>query len=344
MTGNQFKYGYVDISWILNRNTFAIAARNETYSHSDIVKMTIQSTAKWLREFISVDKLVFFKDTWDPDLKGYFRTAMTRELGGDYKGTRVYMTPELLEEMKASPDVTPEEIKKAEKELYLNQMKNKAKWALVGGDLGKVLGIETIAVQGWEFDDLATLASHTLGAELKEGDKPSVIITKDSDLLYSTSPGCALWIPPLGQKPSRLVTYEQACAEYLPPQFHGRLSLYKYKAMADSTGAVGHNDMSRTVIPGIDVNTAIEKILTGDTSVLTNPELFKKQYETFNIWNFPRLEEARRHITENLPVIGRIGSIPEFHTFCDKNGISGISDRYFTEFVGRFDSKLFSGR
>ena len=105
---NQFSIGYVDLSWILSRNSFAVAARNENFTASDIVKMTIQSLSKWLRLGLSVDKLIFFRDTWDSSLKGYIRTAKLREAGAalEYKGTRRYMTEDLLEEIRSNPEST----------------------------------------------------------------------------------------------------------------------------------------------------------------------------------------------------------------------------------------------
>ena len=73
-------------------------------------------------------------------------------------------------------------------------------------------------------------------------------------------------------------------------------------------------------------------------------ELFKKQVETFDVSKYPRFEEAKRQITDILPTAGKLGTIPEFHAFCDKYGITKISDRYFIEFISRFNPDLYSGR
>lgn len=340
MVINQFRYGFLDLSWILSRNSYAIAARNETYTAQDIVRMTIQTISKFSKDLgLSVDKIFLVKDTWDSSLKGYIRTAMLREAGApvEYKGDRRYMTAELLREIKSDPNSTKEDIEKAEKEYYFNETKNKAKWILVN-DLGK-LGLTTLSVPGFEFDDWGVIASHLL----YDSDKPSVIISRDSDLIYSTSPKCFLWQPPLSSKPQKLITYDEAYNEYLPDRFKNRLGLYQYFALSNSTGVVGHNNMSRTLALGKDVDDAIEKaVFGGDFSDFDNPELFMKQYKSFDVWSFPRVEEVKRIITDCIGSIGHLGSIEEFHNFCMKNGIDGISDRYYSEFISHFDPKLFS--
>ena len=89
---------------------------------------------------------------------------------------------------------------------------------------------------------------------------------------------------------------------------------------------------------------AIFQVINGDYSNIENLELFKKQYNSFDITKYPRFEEAKRLITDVLPTCGKLGSIPEFHTFCDKHGIQDISDRYFTDFISRFDPKLYCER
>lgn len=340
MSKNKFKFGCVDLSWVIARNSFAIASRNEVYTSGDIIKMTIQTLNKFSRDLgLSVDKLIFFRDTWDKETQGYFRTNMIRKAGGtEYKGTRVYMTDELLENIKSDPNSTEEDIKKAEKEYYFNKTKNQAKWALIG-EFGK-LGIPTVSVPGYEFDDLATLMSFLLCDQ----DKPNVIITKDSDLIYSTSPNCYLWQPPLSKTPQKLTSYSEAYQNYLPDQFKGRLGLYEYFSMQQATGAVGHNDMNLTIAEGVDADQAIEEALNGDFSNFTNKDLFITQYKTFNLGNLPRFEEAKKIITENLGIIGNIGSLQDFHNFCDKHSITGISDRYYSEFINRFDFKLFNER
>lgn len=338
MVINKFSKGFVDLSWILARNSWAISARNETYTAADIVKMTFQSLAKWIREKgLSVDKLLFFKDTWDTTYKGYYRTYLLRQAGSitEYKGDRQYMTWGLLEEIKNNPESTEEDIKKAEKEYFFNKTKNEAKNILIG-ELGN-FGISTISVPGFEFDDLCTVASHLL----YNSEKPNVIVAKDSDLIYSTSPKCFLWQPPLSSKPEKLITYDEAYNEYLPDRFKGKLSLYQYFAMTNATGSIGHNYIGRTLKEGVEIDDAIERVLNNDFSDFTDPELFMKQYKCFDIWSFPRIDEVKRLITECIDSIGHIGTSEEFLKFCEKYNISGISERYYSEFTSHFDKRMF---
>ena len=335
---NQFHLGYVDLSWILSRNCFAISSRNDNFTSADVVTMTIQTLAKFSNSLgLTCDKLLLFRDTWDSSMKGYIRTHMLREAGApvDYKGDRKYMTKWRFEEIKNDPNSTEEDIKKAEKELHFNEVKNESKNILIN-ELGK-FGISTISVPGYEFDDLATIASHLL----YNAEKPSVIISRDSDLLYSTSPSCYVWQPPLSNKPPRLVSYEEAYNELLPDRFKGKLQLYQYFGLSNATGAIGHNNMSRTLADGKKVDDAIEKALTGDLSDFSNPELFKKQYESFDVWKFPKIDEVKRIVTDCLHKVGHLGSINEFKEFCTKYGITKISDRYYSDFINKFDPKLF---
>ena len=338
MIRNQFHLGYVDLSWILSRNCFAISAREEKYDASDVVTMTIQTLAKFSNSLgLTCDKLLLFRDTWDPELKGYIRTHMLKEAGAPvgYKGDRKYMTEWLFEEIKSDPNSTEEDIKKADKELHFNKVKNESKNILIN-ELGR-FGLSTIGVPGYEFDDLATIASHLL----YDAEKPSVIITKDSDLLYSTSPKCAVWQPPLSSKPPKLITYDEAYNDLLPDRFKGKLSLYQYFGLSNATGAIGHNNMSRTLKDGKNIDDALEKAMGGDYSDFSDPELFKAQYKSFDVWNFPRIDEVKTIITEQLHKVGHLGSVSEFKEFCNRHRIHKISDRYYTEFINKFDPKLF---
>jgi NADPH-dependent 7-cyano-7-deazaguanine reductase QueF-like protein len=84
--------------------------------------------------------------------------------------------------------------------------------------------------------------------------------------------------------------------------------------------------------------------MDGDYSNLSDPELFKLQFNSFDVTKFPEFEETKRLITDLFGTSGRLGSLSEFHEFCDKYKITGISDRYFTDFISTFDSKLYCER
>lgn len=334
---NRYKFALVDMSYVLMRNMFAIRGSKGVgeYHEGEVIRITIQTMNKIARDFgITADKVIFVYDKWDKEIGGYFRTHI---LKGEYKSTRVYMTEQLLEEYRADETKTAEEIKKAEEDLYFNNVKYKAKWGMVR-DL-KNIGIPCLGLDGWEFDDLAYLASCVLYGT---SDKPSVIITKDSDLLYSLSPQMDYFrIPVKGSEP-KVVTYDEMW-QTIPDSLKGSLSLYQYKSYLDSLGE-GHNDMTKTMKEGAKADETILQILKGDYSNVEDVELLERQLSTFDIEKFPRFNEALRIVNELFGTAGRLGSVQDFRAFCDKYKVDGISDRYFTEFVSRFDTKLFTER
>ena len=338
MIGNIYKYGLIDMSYLLSRNVFACARKGAgNFDAGDVIKMTMQTLNKLPRDFgVTVDKYILIRDTWAKEYGGYYRTHL---LGGKYKDSRVYMTDEMVEEMKKDPTKTEEEINKAIEEAYINKVKLEAKKGLMY-ELSK-FGIPCVGVSGWEFDDIAWLASCML---YREGGKKSIIITKDSDLQYSLSPTMDYFRIPTGGSEPEIITYDQMY-EKIPHSLRGRVSLYQYKSFLDSLGE-GHNDMRRSKIQGVDPVVAIEHILGGDYSDLEDYDLFVKQYSTFSVEKFPRLEEAKHIISEQLGSLGRLGSFEEFDSFCDKFGLKEDQyfkkEKFFSQFINRFDPKYFS--
>lgn len=333
MIANKYKYGLIDLSYLLSRNTFA-AARGKgvgEFTSGDIVKMTIQTLNKISRDYgVTVDKYVFVRDTWAKEYGGYYRTYL---LKGLYKDSREYMTRELLEKIKQDPTKTPEEIQKAELDHYTNEVKSLAKKALIE-DMWK-FGVPNISVPGWEFDDLAYLAG---GLLYEKDDKPSILITKDSDLLYSLTPKLDYFKIPTGGSEPKIITYHDMYQE-LPKELEGRISLYQYKSILDSLGE-GHNDMRSTKVPGSNGIEAVLRIVNGDYSLVEDRLTFEKQLETFNIGRFPRFNEAKGAILDQLDNIGELCSVTEFKSFCDRLKMT-ISDSYFSQFINRFDPKLY---
>lgn len=335
MIGNKYKYGLIDMSYVLSRNVFAASRGKKPgeFTAGDVIKMTIQTLNKLPRDFgITVDKYILLRDTWDKSYGGYYRTYL---LKGLYKSTREYITEEKVSEMRKDPTKTEKEIEEAELKAYINKVKSEAKWGMIK-EL-KNFGIPCLGVEGWEYDDLAYLASCMLYGQ---GNKPSVIITKDSDLQYALSPMMDYFKIPTGGSEPQIITYDEMYAQ-IPDSIKGKVSLYEYKALLDSIGE-GHNDMTKTKVDRANVIETIEKILREDYSNIENLEVFSRQYNSFKIEKFPKLQEAQRLIQEQLDKVGKLGGLDEFKNFCTSYGISGISDRYFTEFINRFDTKLFS--
>ena len=295
MISNKYLYGLIDLSYIIARNLYVISKDKKVneFSAGDLIRITIQSLNKFLRDYgLSCDKFVMIYDRWDSAVGGYYGGSLIRPYV-QYKGTRKYMNEQLLEEIRSNPDSTQEEIEKAELEFYTNQVKTKAKYGMID-DL-KNIGVPCIGVPGWEYDNLVYLFAGLMYG--KTGGKKSVIITKDSDLMYYT----------------------------------------------DSLGE-GHNDMLKTKRPYADVTDTILQILKGDYMGIEVDKIdaFKAQLMSFDISQYPRFEEACNLITNYLPGAGHYGTIDDFHKFCIKHGVSGISDKYYSEFIARFDQKLFT--
>lgn len=339
MIGNKYRYGLVDLSYLLTRNLYACARgkKPEEYNPGDVVRMTMQTLNKCSRDYnITVDKYVFLKDTWSKTYKGYFRTAI---LKGLYKDSRSFMDDEKFKKIKSDPNSTQDDIDEAWAELCLNKCKQKAKNILVY-EFGK-FGVPCIGVDGFEFDDLATIASF----HLYNDDKPSVIITKDSDLKWSTSPQVDWFRIPTGGSNPETITYDQVYSE-MPEIFKNHnIMPYQYNAVMNAIGE-SHNDMRRTRLEHADpIETAAKILIYNDYSNIDPSmlETFENQRRSYDLNSFPFFDVAKNKIIYEMPVTGRLGSLEEFHKFCEKNNITGISDKYFNDFISKFDQKLFTG-
>lgn len=342
MIGNKYKYGICDLSYILSRSNFSYTAHitnPDDFNPGDVVKSFIQTLNKCARDFdVTCDKYILFKDTWSKEYKGYYRTKL---LGGNYKDSRVYVTDEIYNQIKSDPNSSQEEIDKTYRELCVNKCKNKAKNIIVY-ELGK-FGIPCISVDSLEYDDLATLTSFYLSSHPQ--DKPSVFITKDSDLKWSTSPSVNWFaIPKSGSKPETY-TFESVYNEMPEILRNSGIAPYNYNAVRNALGD-SHNDMRRTKKDGVNsIEASIRILLRGDYSDI-NPEfmeVFENQRKSYDLPSFPKYDEAMDKIINVLPVTGRLGSLDEFHDFCKNSNITGISDRYFNEFIGRLDKTLYTG-
>lgn len=339
MIGNRFNYAFIDGSWVLTRNLW-IATKDKKpgeMNPGDVCRITIQTIAKMYKDWeCSADKPILIFDEWNKDINGYIRSWMIKDYV-QYKGSRKWMTQQLLEEMKADPNVTPEEIEKAEHELAVNKCKFEAKKIMK--EEFKKIGIPYFSYPGYEYDDIATLASFGLHGK---SEKPNVIVTKDSDLSWSLCPSCVQFLPPVSGKEPRFITYEEMYKKVPQVLLDNGVSLYWYHAYCDSLGVTGHNDNLKTIKTGYDGTQAILEILRGDMSSLKNPDAFKAQMYSFDLSNFPDLDKVQSMILNDFGTAGHISSIPEFKTFCTKNRIEGISDTYYMAFSSRLDQKLFT--
>ncbi len=341
MISNKYLYGLIDLSYVLSKNIWVISRDKKIneFSPGDVIRMTIQGFNKFARDFgITCDKYVAIYDRWDSSVGGYFGGSLIKPYV-QYKGTRRYMNEQLLEEIRSNPESTQEEIEKAELELYTNQVKTKAKYAMID-DL-KNIGVPCIGVPGWEYDNLVYLFAGLMFG--RTAGKKSVIITKDSDLMYSTTPELDFFKVSTGGSEPKIITYDEMYYTIPEPIRNQGISLYQYRAYTDALGE-GHNDMLKTKRPHADVTQTILQILKGDYMGIEVDKIdaFKAQLMSFDISQYPRFSEASDMILNYLPGAGHYGSIDDFHKFCVKHGVSGISDKYYTDFISRFDQKMFS--
>ena len=335
---NKYQYLLVDLSLLLSRNVFACSRGKEVgeYTSGEVVKMTIQTLNKIARDYgVTSDKIILLADTWDPELGGYYRTWL---LGGNYKDSRTWMTPEKFKEILETPGVTSGEIEKAEKELYQNQVKQEAKQILK--EEAKKIGLPCIGIPGLEYDDLCYIISSLLYSS--GATKKSIIVTKDSDCMYCTSPVVDYFRLPVGGSSPEIKTYTDIYTTLVPEELREKgVSLYSYKSIWDSLDG-GHNDLRKTRLPRTNLVDVISGILVGDYSGVKDPDLFNRQLQTFQLDSFPMINQAVQEVSMKLPTVGHLGSIQEFHDFCDSHGISGISDKYYNAFITRFSQKLFT--
>ena len=303
----------------------------------DVCRMTIQTVSKMYKDWgCPGDKPIFIWDEWNRDLgQGYYRTFLIRDFVA-YKGSRKFVTQKMIDEMKLDPNITEEEIAKAEHELASSKCKQEAKKIMK--EEFKKIGIPCFSMRGWEADDIMSMSSFML---LDTG-KPNCIVTKDSDLSYSLSPNTCQFLVPTRGKDPEFVYYDNMYYK-IPQELRDRgMTLYMYHAFCDSLGITGHNDNLKTIKKGVDGTKAILKIMDGDMSDVDNIPAFEAQMRSFDLSNFPYLDEVQRMIIDDFPKIGHIGSLSEFHAFCVKNGISGISDNYYTSFTDHLEQKLYS--
>lgn len=307
--------------------------------------MSIQTINKIGRDYgVTADKYVLAFDSWDSQYSGYYRTYLLEQAGVVYKSSRKFPTVKGLIELSESPDVTKEEVEKYAYELYANQQQIEAKKVLKS--LGRI-GIPSIWTESLEFDDLAYMAGVVMG----KSEKPSVIVTKDSDLAYSVTPELEYFRLPTGGSKPETLTYEQMW-DTVPGDVKPVLEqivnsgndfgspLYLYKAILDSLGA-GHNDMARTGARGHSFEKVAKEVLSDNYTHVTDPELFKKQLDTFKVMKFPSAINAYQTLC-GLTGIGHYPGIPEVQKFFTENEILGITDQYYQGFLDRLDQKLFT--
>lgn len=335
MSNKNYQYLFLDFSLILSRSLFAISKGKEIgeYTAGELIRTCIWTINKVLRDYgINGRKVVLIYDKWDESIGGYYTSYL---LGGNYKDSRHYIDENIFDGMKNDPAVSPEDLKKASWELYQNNVKQTAKYIMIS-ELPKY-GICMLGRSGWEADNWVFMLSCELYGKT---DLPSLFVTKDSDWCYNISPETDYMKLVSGKETPKIITYNEMYYSIPEPVRDLGIGLYQYKSLYDSIEG-SHNDLRRTRKPRIKTDNIIPKVFAGNYEDLVDPELFEKQYKTFDIFNYPGVDEVKNLINNYLPKAGRIGTIPEFRNFCRIYNVPGISDSYYSDFIGRLDQKLY---
>lgn len=203
------------------------------------------------------------------------------------------------------------------------------------------IGIGSYYYDGFEFDDIASIASFQFYGDSR-CTLPNIIVTKDSDLQYSTCPNCVWMSPPSGGATDpKIIKYEEMYYN-IPEALRQRgISLYMYNAYMNAAGFIGHNDMGISKKTHTDPVETILKVMDGDFSDIDNPEMFKTQLKSYDLSLFPGINIVKSDV-DKFMTTGHFGTLSDFHDFCEMNKITSISDRYYTNMISRFDQKLFS--
>ena len=335
---NNYEYAFVDLSYVLTRNLWMVTKDKSTgdMNPGDVLRLMIQSVRKWARDYnIRPAKIIFIADEWSKEFGGYFTTYLLRQAGGDYKGSRKFVTEKVLEDLRSDPNTTSEELEKAEREYAVNKVKFAAK-KIMKEEFSN-LGIYYYSYPSWEYDQIASLAAFQ---RFKEG-KKDVIITKDTDLMYSLTPLVDFFsIPKRGEEP-KVITYDEMYSQIPEVLKNKGVSLYQYNAYLNALGK-SHNDMSKSLRAGVDTTEAILHILDGDYSDLIDLDIFFAQMKSYDLSQYPGLSEVQRAIAEDFGTKGRLATLEDFHKFCERNNVTGISDKYFSDLINSFDPRLFS--
>ena len=325
---NKYKYGLIDGSYILTRALFATVNqdRSPDAGASDVVRSVIYTLRKLSRDFgITTDKLIFLWDKWDSKYEGYYRTYL---LKGLYKDDRVYITEE-----DAEKEEDPEIKKQLEFKAYQNKVKYEAK-SLLQKELGN-FGVPSFMRAAWECDDLVALSA----AMLYNDNKPSVIISRDSDWCYFTNPRIDCFRIPLKGANPEVVTFNKMIQE-VPEDLRTKISLYQWKALYDSIEG-SHNAMRRTRFDRIKTEDIIRNIiLREDYTGIEDYDIFRRQYESFQLERFPDFDKVCS-MMYYYDKSGKCGSMDEFKEFNSKYNI-GISEKYYSGYINTFDTKLYS--
>ena len=340
---NKYSLMLVDVSYLLTRNLW-VSTKSKSineFNAGDVLRLTIQTLNKTARDYgITCDKIIMIADAWNKEIGGYYRTDLIKNYI-QYKGNRKFYTEEDLKNLKSDPNADPEDINKIEREIEVNKLKYKIK-KIMQAEFPKI-GIPYVSFEGYEFDDIATIASFKLYNQILSSNmKPMVIFTKDSDLSYSLSPVCVQFkLPSKGGEPE-IVDYNQMI-ETVPEELRNKgLSLYNYYSILSALG-IGHN-FTKKVLKNkrANITEVITHIMNNDYSDIDDVDCFNAQLSSFFLDKLPKVDQVYK-IVDSFMSIGSIGDATTFRNFCNTYRVNQITDDYYRQFTERLNPSLYQG-
>ena len=318
---SKYKYAIFDAQYILTRN-FKAMQNQEYFSQETLARSFFWSIAKYIREMVDAEKVVCLWDKWP-----YHSTTL---LGDEYKGDRYYASEEELEGL--DPVKDKEEIERIENELRINKIKQGAKYWIINAF--NDLGILSFIKSGYEADNFA----YVIAQHLKDDDKKSIIISRDSDWKYLISKNVDYAHDKTGETWT-LEDMEKEIPEGLD------ISLYLYKSVIDSLYG-SHNNIQRTLKEELPSNASqvdiIRSALNGEMKYFNSDEdlkQFQLNLSTFTVENYPEYENVKK-MMYYLDKSGRIMSTDEFNQFRLMNNFQ-VSDSYYRTFSSLLNKDLY---
>jgi len=204
----------------------------------------------------------------------------------DYKSSRIYITQDDVDSFDQDSD--PVEYFNLKNEAYAGLQKTEArKWIV--NNFPK-LGIPVLIHKGYEGDDLALLFSERFANESQK----CGIVSIDSDWDYLLNPNVD-HLKPNGE----VINYDSMMEELNTLK---GLSLYQYKSYVDSLFG-SHNDLYQTISKDLESShyEVIQQILDNENYVgIEDVELFKAQLKSFDIHDYPELDQVKSKIESIL--------------------------------------------
>ena len=127
MIGNNYTLVLIDGSFLLTRALFAVTRGKDPgeVKPGELMKVNLQTINRLGRDWkISGSKVIIIWDKWAPEYGGYIRHHLLRD-HLTYKSSRKIVTEDDL------IGLTGEELKKAEREVKLNNLKQETKAAMI---------------------------------------------------------------------------------------------------------------------------------------------------------------------------------------------------------------------